>query len=1076
MTSDSPGDEAVRATSTDQALGAESGGGGWSTRLVHDRRLMVLILLLVSVGGLSSIAILPRMEAPVLTKRAAIVTTMLPGADATRVEALITEKIEDRLREIEEIKELRSQSRPGISSISIELNDSIIRSDEVWSKVRGKIEDTLPLLPPQATRPQFDDLEVRAFARIVSLIWVGGEPPDYSVLRRAAKNLQDRLQAIPGTETVDRFGDPGEEVAVQVDPQRAAALGLATEDLATQLAAYDAKDAAGTVRGRDLNLAVQVGNQFYRLADVARADIRAADGRFVRLDQIADIRLATPDPPPRQARHGDRPAISLGVLIRPDVRIDRWSAKADEVLAAFAAELPSGLEIAAVMNQAGYVSTRLGNLVGNMAAGGVAVCLVILTLMGWRSALVVASALPLTILTVLFAMRVLGIPVHQMSITGLIIALGLLIDNAIVVADEVRSELGMGQSPADAVSRVTRRLAVPLLGSTLTTAFAFTPITLMPGPAGEFVGSIATSVILAIFASLIYSLTVISAFAALFIRVLPTAAAADQDVDSAAGRRHPPADRGRFWRDGFHSPRLAAGYRRILSSLYRHPRAAIALTFVLPITGFAIAPWLPEQFFPPADRDQFHIEIELEPGASLASTRRVAERVDRVLADEPIDQVDWYFGESAPTFYYNILANRKGTPNFGQAIVRTRDVSQVGEIIRRLQTRLDREVADARVLVRQLEQGPPFDAPVEVRLFGPDLDTLATLGGQIRALLTEVPQVTHTRSLLGETLPKATLDIDAQSASLAGLTPRQIADQVQMSLDGRIGGSLLQETEELPIRVRTSDPARSEVAGLRSIELVSSRAASAAAGQRSSPWSTMVPLAAVSKLRLEPQPGVIVRLNRRRMNEIGAYLVAGELPSIALADFQRRLAASSFRLPAGYELTYGGEASKRDDAVGNLLASVGFLLALMVATLVLSLGSFRLAAIIGSVGAMSIGLGLLAIGLGGYPFGFMAIIGTMGLIGIAINDSIVVIAALRERHGREPASPEAFAETVSHCTRHVIATTLTTTAGFTPLILAGGEFWPPLAVAISGGVVGATILAILFAPAAYRLVYTARSA
>lgn len=1034
--------------------------GGWATRLVYDRRMMVLIVLLVVVAGLSSVTILPRMEDPVLNKRVAIVTTQLPGADATRVEALVTEKIEDRLREIEEIKELRSQSRPGISSITIELLDAITRSDEVWSKIRGKIEDASPFLPPQASRPQFDDLEVRAFARIVSVVWKEGGEPDFSVLRRTAKNLQDRLQALRGTETVDRFGDPGEEVLVKVDPQRVAAMGLSTEDLAAQLAAYDAKDAAGTVRGRDLNLAVQVGNQFYRMDDVARADIRGADGRFVRLDQVADISLSTPQPLPRQARHGDLPAISLGVLIRPEVRIDQWSTAADQLLADFEKELPAGLGLAEVMNQAGYVQVRLSSLVTNLAVGGLAVCVVILVLMGWRSAIVVASALPLTILTVLFAMRVLGVPVHQMSITGLIIALGLLIDNAIVMADEVRSELSEGQSPADAVASVVRRLAVPLLGSTLTTAFAFAPIALMPGPAGEFVGSIATSVILAIFASLIFSLTVISAFAALFIRVMPGGS-------KQRGERGLVASVSSFFQYGITSKRLEFRYRQVLAIAFRHPKSAVTFALVLPIAGFGVAPLLPEQFFPPADRDQFHIELELDTGSSLASTRRVAERVDEVLSGEPIEQVDWYFGESAPTFYYNIIANRRGTPNFAQAIVRTGDAEKVSAMIRRLQSRLDREVADARVLVRQLEQGPPFDAPIEIRLFGPDLDTLTSLGNRMRAVLATIPQITHTRSLLGETLPRATIDVDAQSASLAGLTPRQIADQVQMSLDGRIGGTLLQETEELPVRVRTDDSSRSEVAGLRSIELVS---IGGGMGQNG-PAATMVPLAAVSQLSLQPQPGVIVRLNRQRMNEIGGYLVAGMLPSIALAEFQQRFEASGIVLPPGYELRYGGEASKRDDAVGNLLASVGVLMAMMLATLVLSLGSFRLAAIIGAIAALSVGLGLLSIGLGGYPFGFMAIIGTMGLIGIAINDSIVVIAALHDQHADRPTSPDELAVTVSHCTRHVIATTVTTVAGFAPLILAGGQFWPPLAVAISGGVVGATLLAIVFAPAAYRLIY-----
>ena len=1021
----------------------------WSG-LVHHPRLLLLIVLLVFVAGLSSLLVLPRMEDPLMVNRAAIVNTRLPGADAERVEALITEKIEDRLREVEEIKELRSKSRPGISSISIELLDSVMRADEVWSKVRGKIEDALPLLPPQASRPQFDDLKIRAFARIVSVVWLADGDPDYSVLRRTAKNLQDRLEAIPGTESVTRFGDPGEEVLVRVDPTAIAALGLTVGDLAEQLAALDAKQAAGTIRSRDVDLAVEMGNQFYRVDDIQRADIVGHDGRFVRLDQVAEVSLATPEPLPRQARHGDLPAISLGVLTRSEIRIDHWSRNASELIDAFAAELPGGLGLREVMDQNAYVQTRLSNLVSNLGMGAVAICCVVLLLMGWRSAVVVASALPLTILTVLFAMRVLEVPIHQMSVTGLIIALGLLIDNAIVVADEVRTELGRGQGPGEAVATVIRRLTVPLLGSTLTTAFAFAPISLMAGPAGEFVGSIATGVILAITASLVYSLLVISTLTGLFIRV----------------------DRLGTLRQGFSSDRLERSYRGVLGALFSHPRAAIGLSLVLPLVGFLFAPQLPEQFFPPADRDQFHMEVELEPGAPLANTLAVAGRVDAILRDEPITQVDWYFGESAPTFYYNLIANRRGEPNYGQAILRTDGVDGLRETIRRLQTRFDAEIPEARILVRQLEQGPPFDAPIEVRLFGPDLDVLTDLGNEVRTILADIPNVTHTRGLLGETLPKAVIDVDVQSAKLAGLTPRQIADQVEMSLDGRIGGTLLQETEELPVRVRVDDVSRSRVAALREIELVPAGSLISDGGKGFKNHVEMVPLGAISHFRLEPQVGVIVRLDRQRMNEVAGFVTAGTLPSVVLERFQRRLAVSDFRLPPGYRLTYGGEASKRNDAVGNLMASVGVLFVMMVATLVLSLGSFRLAAIIAAVGGLSVGLGLLAILLGGYPFGFMAIIGTMGLIGVAINDSIVVISTLREQHGSSVPTPESLAVTVSGCTRHIVATTMTTAAGFTPLILGGGEFWPPLAVAIAGGVLGATLLALVFAPAAYQITFT----
>lgn len=1022
--------------------------GGWMTRLIWDRRMLILIVGLVIVAGLSSIIVLPRMEDPVLVKRVAIINTTLPGADASRVESLVTEKIEDSLREIETIKELRSTSRPGNSTIVIELIDQVKETATIWSRVRSKVEDAIPSLPANASRPKMDELEVRAYAKIISVVWDHPGEVDYSVLRRVSRRLQDRLQALPGTEKVDRLGDPGEEVVVRVDTHRAAAAGLSTEAIARQLALQDAQDAAGQVRGQQLDLSLEVSNQFKDLAAVSRADIQSADGRFVKLESLADVSIEPPTPLPRFGRHGDQPAITLGILIRRETRIDNWSIAANRSIQEFESELPAGISIVEVMDQSGYVTQRLSSLILNLILGGLAVWFVIFLLMGWRSALIVASALPLTLLTVLFGFRVFDIPIHQMSVTGLIIALGLLIDNAIVVTDEIQKELVRGFSPFESVKITIRKLLIPLLGSTLTTAFAFGPIALMPGPAGEFVGSIAYSVIMAIFASLIFSVTVVSPLAAILLRIPP--------AESSAGKR--------FLSVGFSSHWLTNIYRSGLKSLFQRPIVTAALCAALPIVGFALAPTLKEQFFPASDRDQFHIQVELATGSSIMETQAVSRRIDQVLAKPEIRQVDWFFGDSAPSFYYNLVATRKAQPQFAQAIVRIDPALDVTEVIQNLQLELDSVVPEARILVRQLEQGPPFDAPVEVRLFGPDLDRLRELGTELRQILAGVPDVLHTASLLGETLPLVRLKVDAQSAAMAGLTPAEIANQVQASFDGRRGGSVIQEMEELPVKVRVADQSRTELAGLRSLDLIST-------SRTSTGLNNIVPLRAVADIELEPETGVIVRLNRRRMNEVSGYITAGTLPSVALNEFQRLLDESGFVVPPGYELSYGGEASKRDDAVGNLMASVGVLMACMVATLVLSLGSFRLAAIIGLVGTLSIGAGMLALWLGSYPFGFMAIIGTMGLIGVAINDSIVVIASLKQNHGKDASDLDGMVDTVVQCTRHVIATTLTTVAGFTPLILSGGTFWPPLAVAISGGVLVATTLALLLVPVAYRIAY-----
>ena len=589
-----------------------------------------------------------------------------------------------------------------------------------------------------------------------------------------------------------------------------------------------------------------------------------------------------------------------------------------------------------------------------------------------------------------------------------------------------------------------RHLAIPLLGSTLTTALAFAPIALMPGPAGEFVGSIAVSVILAVFSSLLLAMTVTPALAALVGGV---------SIDRER----------RWWRDGVRFDRLTAAYRRVLDFVFHRPAIGIAFGLILPIVGFTAASTLPEQFFPPADRDQFQIQWELPPRSSVAETLATVREVREHILDEypEVNGVSWFIGESAPTFYYNLVKNREGTPHYAQAIVQLDKVEGYREVIHRLQADLDARYPDARVLVRQLEQGPPFDAPVELRLYGPDIEGLREYGNQIRGVLAATPQVIHTRAEMSEPLPKLSVRIDEEEARLAGLDHASIARQLDASLEGAVGGSVLETTEELPVRVRISDSDRADFDRIASLELLPT--------QGSGANRRHVPLSAIGTIDVMPEDTSISHFNGQRMNEIKAYIPAGVLPATVQAAFEKELAASGIELPVGYSYEFGGEAEKRDESIGNLMSSVPVLMVLMAATLVLSFNSFRIASLIAVVAVLSVGLGLGALWQFGFPFGFMAIVGTMGLIGVAINDTIVVIAALRADQRARRGEPAAVREVVVRSTRHILGTTFTTMAGFTPLVLAGGGFWPPLAIAIAGGVSGATILALIFAPSGYVL-------
>lgn len=1027
-------------------------------------RLTVLAICLIVVSGLSSLLILPRMEDPQLVERGAFINTVFPGADASRVETLVSEKIEDALNEIDEIKEVRSVSRESISTISLELRDDVMDSDRVWSKIRDRLDDVSQELPAGSLKPDFDEMDFKAFAFLVALEWDRAGPVNHALLYRWAKQLEDRLQSIGATEKAELFGQPTEEILVTLKPDQLSALKLTVSDVARQIASSDAKVSAGQLRSGPEDMLIEVAGELDSIERVENIPIRyQGDTGFVRLSDLARVEKTISNPPKSLAVVNGKRAIVVGAFVRPNQRIDTWSAEVGEALDQFEAQLPTGIVLDRFFEQNDYVATRLSTLLMNLLLGGLAVFLVIFFLMGWRSALVVSIALPLSAMMVLFGMRMMDIPVHQMSITGLIIALGLLIDNAIVIVEEMSIRMKQGYTPGKAVSKSVKHLCLPLFGSTLTTAFAFAPIALMPGPAGEFVGSIAANVILAIFSSFFLAMTVIPTISAKISEL--EARFKSRAMERNSGRRH-------WWQVGFSNAWLKQGYSRTLDVVFHRPVIGLAIGMLFPILGFVGASSLKEQFFPPADRDQLQIELELSPQSSLGSTLATTQQITEVLNQEPnIKRVDWFVGESAPAFYYNLIPRRANVSQYAQAMVQLDSAENQAETIHHLQALMDRRFSHARVLVRQLEQGPPFDAPVEVRLFGPDLEQLRTYGAELRRMLVDTPGVIHTRNETEDVLPRISLDLNEQDARAAGLDLGEIALQLNAATEGIVGGSIVEATEELPVRVRLGDTNRNDVDSFVSLNMINP-----AAFQTDEEAYRGVPVTALGEVTLKPEFGSITHLAGRRMNEIQAFIPAGVLPSTVLTAFQQKVKETGFEenLMPGYFLRYGGEAAKRDEAVGNLMASVGILLVMMVATLVLSFGSFRIAAIVGLVGALSIGLGMGALVVFGFPFGFTAIVGTMGLMGVAINDTIVVLAAITSSEAASAGDREAMRDVVLQSTRHIISTSLTTMAGFTPLILGGGGFWPPLAVAIAGGVGGATILALYLAPSAYLLLMCRR--
>ena len=1021
------------------------------TLFYRNSRLLILTIILIFVWGISSYFALPRLEDPELVSRNATVKTFLTGADAVRVESLITEKIEDKLTEIEEIKDYSSTSSSGSSIILIELEDRVQKEevDTIWSRVQNQIDEVKSELPPGATEPELEEVKIKAYALITALTWQQDDKPNYAILNRQAEVLKDRIQGIAGTEEVELFGDRDEEILVEIEPEAIASYNLSVADISRQIEQSDSKVSAGLLRNNN-DLSLEVAGELDTLKRVRNIPLNfGTQGQSIRLQDIATVTKGVSFPANELSIVSDRPSVTLAVHVESGTRLDLWAKETEKILADYRSGLPSAIELKTILAQSKYVEDRLNNLILNLFLGGTLVFLVTLLMMGWRSAIIVGTSLPLSILMVFGWMNVMGIPLHQMSITGLIVALGILIDNGIVMVDEVTSHLKANERAIEAIRKSINHLAIPLLSSTVTTVLAFLPIALLPGATGEFVGTIAISVILAVCSSLFLALV-----------VMPTLAAKLYKSNGSVETLHATSLQQSWLQTGISIPFLTSWYSKTIKWTTARPVLGICLALLLPLTGFIQAGSLPQQFFPTADRDQLQIQLELSAATSINQTQTLTEQVrDRLLSFEPITDVHWFIGRSVPRFYYNVLTNREQESNYAQAIVQLKDLA-TSDLAKELQTELDRDFPTARIIVRQLEQGPPFDAPVEMRIYGSDLDTLQQLGEQARDILLGVPDITHSRASLAEIRPQLELDLNEEEVRLAGLDRRAIAQQLESTLEGTSGGSILEATEELPVKVRLSAANRSELNSLTSLNLLPERNSN----------NEHIPLSSLGKVTLKPELANITHFDGQRVNTIQGFLTPGVLPDLALSNFKQQLETTDWQLPNGYSYEFGGEAEQKNNALGGLISTVGVIVVLMVATLVLSLGSFRLAALIGVVAIASFGLGLFAIWLFGYPFGFNPIIGTVGLIGVAINDSIVVLAAIGQHPIAKIGNKKAITEVVLRSTRHVLATTLTTAIGFVPLLLGGGEFWPPLAIAIAGGVIGATLLALYLIPAAYLLV------
>ena len=1009
--------------------------------------LFVIVIVAVGVASFNSIA---RQEDPTITNFVATVTTASPGASPERVETLVTRPLEDELRRIAEIDELHSVSSTGISFINIKLLETLSDQDiaQTWSEIRDALDDASAQFPAGVMAPVFDDDRLSSYTTIIAFSSPPHNEVPLSLLNRLAQQFADEARNVPGTRVVDLYGEPTEEVRVEIDENALISRGLSLGQVAQALQAADPRVSSGRVTGSGTDMLIEIAGDFDSMARIRNVIVDSSPaGASTRISDIARVFKAQATPPSSMVLAQGKRGILVAVAMDEGLQVEKWSRTFASFVESYRSQAPQGILLETTYEQSVYTNARLLGVSKNMAVGVVLVILVLLVTMGWRAALVVAVILPLCGLMSLTLLELMGMAIHQMSVTGLIVALGLLVDGSIVMTDEVRKRLKQGVSPLESISQSVNRLRVPLLASTATTILTFMPLAILPGPSGDFMGSIAISVIVMLASSLVLALVFTPVLAAW---LLPKGL--EQE--------------GSWWISGVESGWMGRRLSNALDWSLRNPAAAIVLALVLPVTGFLSFGTLTAQFFPGTDRDQLYVQVKMPDGRSIYDTRQLVERLDVKLREEPlIRRVDWTIGESPPAFYYNMFRYKDGISTWAEALVLTTDENLTDDLIRRLQREVDTQFPEARVIVRGIDQGPPVSAPLEIELYGASLDVLQKLGEQFRLRMETIPDVTHTSASLMGGAPKLVFTLDEAKLRLAKLSLADAATALDASLRGRTGGEVLEGTERLPVRVRLGETQWADTDQIASIRVPVPRASHTGRGQLSA-----IPLSSLGQPMLVPSRSPISRLNGERTNVVQGYITRGVLPEEALKFLRADLLSNPIELPAGYRYEFGGDTGVRESVIEHILAPLGLIISALMATIVLTFNSWRLTAVTLLVFICSLGLSLLSLAIFRYPFGVQALIGVIGSVGVSINAAIIIMTALKIDEDAAQGNLLAIRNVVMDSSRHIVSTTVTTFGGFLPLILEGSQFWPPFAMAIAGGVLLSTFVSFFLVPPMFVLV------
>ncbi len=1001
---------------------------GFFEGILRRQRLVLPMGLLLALTGLLSWFTMPRQEDPTMPDRFGIIVAAYPGADAETIERLITDPIEEHLAQVAQVQRVRSTSRTDVAILRVRLRDTVYATEQAWSEVEDAIEAAQADLPKGAVKPDFKH-KIGVDQHAVVLALTGSL--DRRALLAGAKTVKRKLLTVPGVSAVVLIADPKEQIVIELNDAQVNRLGIAPGALVETLRARNTSLPSGVLNVHGRNTSVKAQAEFQSLEDLAQTDISLPAGGTVPLSEIAKVRFGPLDPSPVRMRFAGAPAV--GVAVVPQLGIDtvilgeRIRAAVSQIRPAIAP-----LSVDELSFQPDYVSARLSGLGRSLLMGIAIVAALLILAMGIRLGLVVASVVPLVALAALGVYAMGGGILHQISVSALIIALGMLVDNAIVIAESVQQKMDSGLPPKPAATEAVRELALPLATATGTTLAAFVPMYMSSGNTGDFTRAIPIVIMLTLFISYLFAIFVTPTLAAMFLK--PRRNLGPDRLARAAG-----------W-----AGRVATHYPWWVLGV-----AAIALG----LSG-SLASRVGQNFFPTSGRDQLVVEVVHPEGTHIEETDASARAVESyLLKDERVRKVSSFVGRSAPRFYYN-LPNRPGSPHFAHVVVQTQDASAAAGLAEDLRAWAQIHVPQADVVPRQLEQGPPVSAPVELRIQGDNLDDMHAVSEDLMRYLRTIPGVRDVAHNQGMGVPSLQVKVHDAAAARRGLTRRDVATTLLGQTRGLPVGALRSGPDPVPIVVRSAAGEKTTPDRLASLS-VPSRSAG------------LVPLAQVTQTEVVWKAGAIHRRNRSREVSVTAHLAPNQTFGPVLKQTKEFL--QTLELAPGISVSFGGAAEGSGEANASLAAGVPIGILLLLLFLMLEFNSFRrvfLILLTVPLAATGVIPGLL---IANQPFGFMSLLGVVALIGVVVNNAIVLIDVIEVRRKEGLSIKEAVAASVSLRARPILLTTATTVAGLMPLALSPSPLWPPLASAMIAGLLASTFLTLLVIPAAYVLLFPSRS-